>query len=108
MELEVVLHCSYSCRFWLRFSSFLCSRHCPHPKFSVLVTAYLSSVTFFAPHLTLAQHLPVPSSHLIHVLLLGFLTFRNLCRLLIALDSWVRSPRAQSLRESAETQGQRP
>lgn len=37
-----------------------------------------------------------------------FLSFRNLCHLLIALDSWGPSLRAQALRESLETQELRP
>lgn len=59
-------------------------------------------VSVVAPHLPLSQFLIFLISQVIHVLSLIFFTFRNLCHLLIVLDSWALSPRAQALRESPE------
>lgn len=65
-------------------------------------------VSVVAPYLTLSQFLIFPISQVIHVLFLIFFTFRNLCHLLIVLDFWAPSLRAQALRESPEMQEQRP
>lgn len=106
MGLEIVLNCSYSQGF--SSLSFLFLSLCSHPKSLKLITACFPYVSLVTPHLTLTQLLIFCSSHLIHVLSVSILTFRNLCHLLIALDSWAPSLRAQVLRESPEMQEPRP
>lgn len=101
MGIEIVRHCPLPGS----YISFILP--CPRPESPASVTACLLRVPV-PPH----PHLTVPgfafrSSRLIHVLPLAFLALRNLCRLLVALDSWAPSPRAQALTQSLEMQGQR-
>lgn len=71
MGLEVMFHCSHFQRFSLTFSSlFLFLSLCFHVKFSALVAVYLPRLPFSPQlgHSVLGAY--IPSSHLIHVLLL--------------------------------------
>lgn len=102
MGLEIVLHCS------LRGLSHLSPPlPVPTPK-SQRARLHASYLSLIAPHFALSWFFTFPSSQLIHVLPLVFLTFRNLCHLLIALDFWALNLRAQALRESPEMQERRP
>lgn len=84
-----------------------------HCFYSRILSISLPRVSLVASRHTLCHPtlswLPIiPSSHPIHVLPLALLIRRNLCHLLIALDSWALSLRAQALRQSPEIQAQRP
>lgn len=102
MGLETVLHCSLQ---GLAHLSLPLPVPTPKSQRATLHASYLSLIT---PHFALSWSFTFPSSQLIHILPLVFLTFRNLCHLLIALGSWALNLRAQALRESPEMQERRP
>lgn len=106
MGLETGPHCTPTFEgSWLRFLyAFYILFRSLSPQ-TLISDHHLSPMLSVSPAAAAAAH---SAPAYLYFAFLGFLIFRKLCQLLIALDSWALSLRSQALRKNPEIQAQRP